>query len=634
MIDIVYIDKKNLGKLCFKLIIILLVIISFKSLGLDIEIIIEFYYLIISLIALLLIFSNKNEENRTIALDSAWIFFSISIFNLYAVVLKQENVLGELFNAKMEYFSIIKMLQILLGVKFIIDNLYGKRNIEKNIMYIIIFTILGFIMGIGESNYIVEAIILIGASIWTIFLIKKLKRVENENSIKTNKVNYIRFYLILSIIKNMTILISKYVFNKIIILELISGGITFVLCNTLFIYVVKEILNAPYNKVNGEINKSEKRVLELSSNLKHKNNEIDISRANIREIEQTFKKFFRSIPVPTIIINSIRGNIVYINKPGMELLGEKFISVLLGKNLMDLIELIEDKEIKKISSKIYFGEIKKTKKKIAIEYEDEKNDKGEEILLLTDLTFQIKGNNIENIIKEKKLSEEMKKKFLSNISHDLKTPINVIYSSVQVQDIYLKEENLKELESHKKICKQNALWLRRLTNNIIDIGKIELGFLGNGIMLRENIVEFIEDIFGGLVQYAKEEEIEMVFDTEEEEVFVEFNRDYMERIMLNIISNAIKYNRKKGGIKLYIEATRECVYIYLKDTGIGMNNELTERIFDRYSKGAKDKRGLDKSSGIGMYVVKKLVEAQNGKIEVKSKYGVGTEVVLKFSRVG
>ncbi|MGL5415633.1 MAG: sensor histidine kinase [Clostridium sp.] len=634
MIDIVYIDKKNLGKLCFKLIIILLVIISFKSLGLDIEIIIEFYYLIISLIALLLIFSNKNEENRTIALDSAWIFFSISIFNLYAVVLKQENVLGELFNAKMEYFSIIKMLQILLGVKFIIDNLYGKRNIEKNIMYIIIFTILGFIMGIGESNYIVEAIILIGASIWTIFLIKKLKRVENENSIKTNKVNYIRFYLILSIIKNMTILISKYVFNKIIILELISGGITFVLCNTLFIYVVKEILNAPYNKVNGEINKSEKRVLELSSNLKHKNNEIDISRANIREIEQTFKKFFRSIPVPTIIINSIRGNIVYINKPGMELLGEKFISVLLGKNLMDLIDLIEDEEIKKISSKIYFGEIKKTKKKIAIEYEDEKNDKGEEILLLTDLTFQIKGNNIENIIKEKKLSEEMKKKFLSNISHDLKTPINVIYSSVQVQDIYLKEENLKELESHKKICKQNALWLRRLTNNIIDIGKIELGFLGNGIMLRENIVEFIEDIFGGLVQYAKEEEIEMVFDTEEEEVFVEFNRDYMERIMLNIISNAIKYNRKKGGIKLYIEATRECVYIYLKDTGMGMNNELTERIFDRYSKGAKDKRGLDKSSGIGMYVVKKLVEAQNGKIEVKSKYGVGTEVVLKFSRVG
>ncbi|MGL4875251.1 MAG: ATP-binding protein [Clostridium sp.] len=632
--EIIYIKKERLIQLCLSLIGVGIITIYLGKCGVDIQTILEFYYLIISLIALLLIFSNKNEENKMLFLDCAWIFFSISMFNVYSVVLKQENVLGNLFYAEMEYFSIIKMINILLGIKFIIDNLSGKRDTMKNIRCILFFVAMSMGIVIANLNSYVEYIIFILSSIWILVLIKRIEKIEDKNEKKKGKINYIKFYLWMNLSKNILVGFHRYILESSNLLLYITSGIRFIMWTTLFIYVVEEILNAPYSKARGEITKTEKKVIELSNNLEIKNNEIDMRRANIKEIEQTFKGFFRSIPVPTIIINSIKGNIIYINKPGMELLGEKNIGDLLGKNLMNSIEIIEDEEMKKISSKVYFAETKKTKKKIAIEYEEEKNDRGEEILLLTDLTLQIKGNNIENIIKEKKLAEEMKRKFLANISHDLKTPINVIYSSVQMQDIYIKNGDSKALETHKNICKQNALWLRRLTNNIIDMGKIELGFLGNGVMEKENIVECVEDIFGGLIQYAKEEKIEMIFDTEEEEIFVYFNRDYLERVMLNLISNAIKYNMENGKISLDIKSNEEFVYISIKNTGIGMSAEFVERIFDRYSKGAEDEKELHKSSGIGMYVVKKLVQAQKGTIEVKSEYGVETSVIIKFSRVG
>ncbi|MGL4847766.1 MAG: ATP-binding protein [Clostridium sp.] len=632
--EIMYIKKEKLGKVCIGLLGVVIVIKSLEPYGLDVGTIVEFYYLIISLIALLLIFSNKNEKNRVLFLDCAWIFFSISLFNVYSVVLKQENTLGSLFYSEMEYFSMIKMIHILLGIKFVIDNLIGKRNVAKNARYIAFFIVTSILIVIVNLNNKIEHIILVSASIWILVLIRRMKRIESEEKKIDGKVNYIKFYLWINLVENILIFFHKYITDEWMLLECGANGIRFVLWTTLFIYVVEEILNAPYNKAKGEITRSEKKVIELSNSLEIKNNEIDMRRANIKEIEQTFKGFFRSIPVPTIIINSIKGNIIYINKPGMELLGEENIGDLLGQNLMSSIDIIEDEEIKKISSKVYFAETKKTKKKIAIEYEEEKNDKGEEILLLTDLTLQIEGNNIENIIKEKKLAEEMKRKFLANISHDLKTPINVIYSSVQMQDIYIKQGDLEALEAHKNICKQNALWLRRLTNNIIDMGKIELGFLGNGIMERENIVECVEDIFSGLIQYAKEEEIEMIFDTEEEEVFVEFNREYLDRVMLNLISNAIKYNMENGKISVDIKSDEKHVYISIKNTGVGMTEEFVAKIFDRYSKESKEGKELHKSSGLGMYVVKKLVQAQQGEINVESEYGVGTTVVIKFSRVG
>ncbi|MGL4914356.1 MAG: ATP-binding protein [Romboutsia sp.] len=632
--EIMYVKKERLGKICLILIGLSIFIESLKSYGVDVNTILEFYYLIISLIALLLIFSNKNENNKSIFLDYAWIFFSISLFNVYSVVLKQENILGNLFYSKIEYFTMIKMIHIILGIKFVIDNLMKKRNMAKNIKAIIFFIITGMLMANINLNGKIKQLFFISVSTWILVLIRRVDRIEIIEEKVKGKINYIKFYLWINFIENIMIFSNKYIISRNNLLEWGENGIRFILCTTLFIYVVEEILNAPYNKAKGEITKNEKRVIELNNSLEIKNNEIDMRRANIKEIEQTFKGFFRNIPVPTIIINSIKGNIVYINKPGMELLGQENIGDLLGQNLMNLIDIIEDEEIRKISSKVYFAETKKTKKKIAIEYEEEKNDKGEEILLLTDLTLQIEGNNIENMIKEKKLAEEMKRKFLANISHDLKTPINVIYSSVQMQDIYIRQRDLQRLETHKNICKQNALWLRRLTNNIIDMGKIELGFLGNGVMKRENIVECVEEIFSGLIQYAREEEIEMIFDTEEEDVFVQFNREYLDRIMLNLISNAIKYNVENGKILVDIKSDKEFVYIIIENTGIGMKEEFVSKIFDRYSKESKEGRELHRSSGLGMYVVKKLVQAQQGEIKVKSEYGVGTKIIIKFSRVG
>lgn len=181
------------------------------------------------------------------------------------------------------------------------------------------------------------------------------------------------------------------------------------------------------------------------------------------------------------------------------------------------------------------------------------------------------------------------------------------------------------------ISKQNYLVLKRLTNNIIDVGKIDSGALKCNLK-KGNIVYFVEDVFSSIVSYAKEENIEMQFDTEEEEIYIKFNNDFMERIIINLISNSIKYNKEIGKIFVDIKTENNYVYIIIRDTGIGIKKEFLDKIFERYSKDKKTKKTILKSSGIGMYVVKNLIEAQNGEISIESEEGIGTEIVMRFIR--
>lgn len=147
----------------------------------------------------------------------------------------------------------------------------------------------------------------------------------------------------------------------------------------------------------------------------------------------------------------------------------------------------------------------------------------------------------------------------------------------------------------------------------------------------KNIVSIIEDITLSIVSYAQYKNINIIFDTDSEEVYVKCDEDLMERIMLNLLSNAVKYGKQGGVINIRIYNPKEnFVTISIKDDGIGIPESMMSKVFERFEKVDSSLSRNNEGSGIGLSIVKSLVEIQNGNIAIKSKVNEGTEFLLTF----
>lgn len=229
-------------------------------------------------------------------------------------------------------------------------------------------------------------------------------------------------------------------------------------------------------------------------------------------------------------------------------------------------------------------------------------------------------------------ANESKSMFLANISHELRTPLNILLSSIQLIDFYLNnnyELDKKALKEKINIQRQNCYRLLRLVNNLIDITKIDSGhFLLN--YSKCNIVEVVECITMSVVDYAFNKGIELVFDTDIEEKEVYCDLDAIERIVLNLLSNAIKFTPAGGYICVNVKDLGERVGISVKDTGIGIREDMLEKIFERFKQGDDLLTRRNEGSGIGLSLVKYLVEMHCGKIYVHSEYQCGSEFVVEI----
>lgn len=615
-IDLIYINKVYFYKFAFCICVLATIISSLNYVKIDIKGIVEGYYLIINLVTILLVFSIKKVYEHKFYKYVAVIFIIMSSTNIYKIILE------DVWKFSNQYFiHMLRIMIVLIGVDVINSYLNNLNNTKKNI-YIIVFSFMSLIILIESENLLIFILI---STVYSISIKLNTPKLKNDYNI-----NYINIYLILFLIRNIIIILNCIYKNNDILIYLLQY-FTILSESSLIVCLIYKMINLPYGKIENELREVVGLISYLNEDLKLTNQKIVSNRIFINDIEKTFKSLFRNIPVPTLIVNLNKNNIVYANKQCLDLFDEEKFLDLVGVNFYKLIEIIDDKNINYLDKKGNIGIIRKNNKKVTIEIKDKSLEQGEAIIILTDMTSRTKYINIENRIMEKKLQEDIKRSFLSNISHDLKTPINVIYSSAQVQDIFINNRNKKELENHMNISKQNYLVLKRLTNNIIDVGKIDSGALKCNLK-KGNIVYFVEDVFSSLVSYAKEENIEMQFDTEEEEIYIKFNNDFMERIIINLISNSIKYNKEIGKIFIDIKSENNYVYIIIRDTGIGIKKEFLDKIFERYSKDKKTKKTIFKSSGIGMYVVKNLIEAQNGRISINSEEGIGTEIVMRFIR--
>ena len=235
--------------------------------------------------------------------------------------------------------------------------------------------------------------------------------------------------------------------------------------------------------------------------------------------------------------------------------------------------------------------------------------------------------------KKAEAANEAKTEFLQRMSHDIRTPINGIRGLVNMADHYA-EDMEKQTEFRTKVKEASNLLLE-LVNDVLDMSKLESG----EIVLEEipfNLSSISREVFVVIEQMAAEQNIRVVWEKKEitHRDFIG-SSGYVKRVMMNILSNAVKYNKENGQIYIScVEIPSEqpemtTMEFVCRDTGIGMAEEFQKHIFEPFAQEHTGSRAKFAGTGLGMAISKKLVEEMGGTITFESEKGVGTTFVIR-----
>ena len=228
--------------------------------------------------------------------------------------------------------------------------------------------------------------------------------------------------------------------------------------------------------------------------------------------------------------------------------------------------------------------------------------------------------------------DRIRAEFFANLSHEVRTPINIIYSCLQLlnnQKDNGYESLAKYYIKYEKTISQNAFRLLRLVNNLIDISKLDTGAMQIKVK-NIDIISLIENITLSTVPYVEEKKINIMFDTSIEELIVGCDPEKIERVMLNLISNSVKFTPKGGEIFVDIQVDETWVYVRVKDTGIGIPMHLKDVIFERFVQSNKSFSREREGSGIGLALVKDIINKHNGEVMLEDSSEMGSTFLFKI----
>lgn len=330
------------------------------------------------------------------------------------------------------------------------------------------------------------------------------------------------------------------------------------------------------------------------------------------------------------------GIITYVNDSVLNTLNYTYEEIsgvsirnLLGRNdeILNQLKLGEDDSIKcKLVGKHSFVYVESTIRNLI----DNDGVPYGKVIVAKNLTSKRRLENLAVKFKEAKAYEQVKNEFFANISHELRTPLNIIYSTVQL----LNSKHEKEpdgfnnfYEKYKRGLKMNCYRMLRLINNLIDVSKIEVGFLKADFTNRD-IVLLVENIVSSVIPHADNKNINITFDTNVEENIIKCDSVKIERLILNLLSNSIKFTSSNGEIFVDLNVSEDWVKISVKDNGMGIPKEMQASIFDRFVQADKSLKRRNEGSGIGLSIVKSISELHDGKIELISDGVSGTEIIV------
>lgn len=261
------------------------------------------------------------------------------------------------------------------------------------------------------------------------------------------------------------------------------------------------------------------------------------------------------------------------------------------------------------------------------------------IITILIISYLVKSNNarirlknnleIAKIDKQKEAElTEAKLNFFTNISHEFRTPLTLIVSPLKE---LLESSNLPA-NIYKKLhyIDRNTQRLLNLINQLLDFRKADHGLLKLDVS-HGNFVRFSNEVYLYFKEAAEAKNINYTFTASDQEIYFPFDRNKMEIVLCNIISNALKYTSDGEEIKVKIKAKENFCIVSVKDSGIGMKNKNINKIFDRFYQIKSGNTAKLIGSGIGLSFSKKIVELHHGTISVKSKINEGSEFIITLS---
>lgn len=372
------------------------------------------------------------------------------------------------------------------------------------------------------------------------------------------------------------------------------------------------------------------------------------SRKNAQKIlknnQKSYSEFIDILPDGICLISEDL-KIKYANKSLLQMLEVDSLSEIYNLDIKYFINLSKEEEnlfdikIKKVNIEnkymvlLEYELMTYNKNKIQVEinaipfYDDEAHI----ILIIKDLTYKKISEMAEKEILDRFKADKIKTEFFANMSHELKTPLNVISSSNQLLEYNYKNSKVKDyndnIKYHINLVRQSSYRIQRLIGNIIDLTKMESGFY-NIKLSKHNVVNVVEDLFMKTEKYSSKKDISIIFDTDNEEIYTYIDRIEIERVMLNLLSNCIKFTPNGGEIRVNMYDKENEFKIVVEDNGIGIPENKIGLIFEEFGQADKTLSRNSEGSGIGLSIVKNLIELHDGNIRVKSKENKGTQFII------
>ena len=371
------------------------------------------------------------------------------------------------------------------------------------------------------------------------------------------------------------------------------------------------------------------------------------NREAIRQSQNMYKALLDEIPEGIYLEDLDTNKYIYVNKKFKDIfkLDEEINDEILGICREDFMKVHPDyNEV--VNDNIYNVKQGKNSDYYKIKYFDKDENiietqvasipfkvdrKVFKLTIIKDMKDIRKLESLKKQIIEREKKDIIKTQFFINMSHELKTPLNLIFTSTQlIENLYNKGKISDEDEVVKKhidLTKQNSYRLIKIINDLIDFTKMESGFYKLRLE-NKNIISIIEDIVMSVVNYASNNNINIVFDTNVEDLIISVDVNAIERILLNILSNAIKFTGDGGNIYVNLIYRNGEVSIEIEDTGIGIPKDKLDHIFDRFNDINKGYIGNVYGSGIGLSIVKSMVNLIGASIKVESELNVGTKFTI------
>lgn len=326
--------------------------------------------------------------------------------------------------------------------------------------------------------------------------------------------------------------------------------------------------------------------------------------SQIKEREKTYKLLLQTLPEGIVILDKKNNNQIYKNEASNKVLDSIGVS-----NLNDAIKKY-----------IYEGEYGIFKNFIIDKANDleialaiiDREEENHYIVVFRTLDTEHKIKRIKEELKEIEIDSKFKTNLMISIAEDIKEPIDKISKcNLLISD---KEDNSEHIKNYNKLVNQNIYRLKRLINNIKEIenNNTQLNYS------KCNIYDLVKNIVSISSSYIKKKELDINFKTDFTKEYTYVDVEKLEKIILNIISNSIKFT-EKGHIDIKLKSSEENIHIFIKDTGFGIPEDKIDMIFMSFNQVDRTLSRTSEGTGIGLAVAKKLADIQNIKINVSSE---------------